>query len=244
MKMQAGPCLVLNCAEGDLQVIMGIPGRVDYFQSFNVPGRAMKYMAEAIDRGLKFLDLAPMNIAGIACVTGPGSFTGIRMSLAHALGLSCARCTPLAGISYLRALALGPGALLKGTLWVLVHSRKNQVYAQGFSVPDLSSLCPALDISAVDIESLISRHPEPGYLLGSGVRRNREHFNKENLSVLPLIWDTAMPLNLLKLAFEAEWSEKLPAPAYLRASEAEENLERIAGQRGLDPALARKILDE
>ncbi len=242
--MHDPPCLVLNCAEGDLQVIIGGYGRVDYFQSLHVPGRAMKYMADAVDRGLRLLNLTSSSIEGIACVTGPGSFTGIRMSLAHALGMSCAGNTPLAGINYMHALALGPGHLLKGTLWVLVHSRKNHVYAQGFSVPDLGSICPALEISAADLEPFISRHPGNAYVLGSGARRNQEHFGRENSSVLPLIWDIPMPQNLLKLAFEAEWSGKLPVPVYLRASEAEENLDRIAAQRGVDPALARKILDQ
>ena len=46
------------------------------------------------------------DLTRLAVSNGPGSYTGIRIGLATAMGLSCALDIPLAGISALRAIAL------------------------------------------------------------------------------------------------------------------------------------------
>ncbi len=54
----------------------------------------------------------PVDLTGIAVGVGPGSFTGMRMGIAAARGLSLALDVPVAGVSTLAALLEGaPGAL-------------------------------------------------------------------------------------------------------------------------------------
>ena len=54
----------------------------------------------------------PAELTGIVVGTGPGSFTGMRMGIAAARGLSLALDVPVAGVSTLAALSAGaPGAL-------------------------------------------------------------------------------------------------------------------------------------
>jgi len=54
----------------------------------------------------------PAELTGIVVGTGPGSFTGMRMGIAAARGLSLALDVPVAGVSTLAALLEGaPGAL-------------------------------------------------------------------------------------------------------------------------------------
>ncbi len=54
----------------------------------------------------------PVELTGIAVGVGPGSFTGMRMGIAAARGLSLALDVPVAGVSTLAALLEGaPGAL-------------------------------------------------------------------------------------------------------------------------------------
>lgn len=54
----------------------------------------------------------PADLDALVVGTGPGSFTGIRVGLAAALGLSLALDLPVAGVSTLAALAAGaPGAM-------------------------------------------------------------------------------------------------------------------------------------
>jgi tRNA threonylcarbamoyladenosine biosynthesis protein TsaB len=64
----------------------------------------------------------------IAVTVGPGSFTGLRVGIAFAKGLSLARGIPAVGIGTLDALA----AEGRGLVFAVVDARRDQVYLQGF----------------------------------------------------------------------------------------------------------------
>ncbi len=59
-----------------------------------------------LDAALQRSGLAPADLDGILALRGPGSFTGIRVTLATALGLRGALGVPVGAISNLAALAL------------------------------------------------------------------------------------------------------------------------------------------
>lgn len=72
------------------------------------------------ENGLGFADLD-----GIAFGTGPGSFTGLRVSCGVAQGLAVARELPLLGICTLEAMALAAGG---GRTIVALDARMGEVY--------------------------------------------------------------------------------------------------------------------
>ena len=69
-----------------------------------VPSRGL--MA-AIDGLLDTAGVVPGDLDGVACGVGPGSFTGVRIGLAHARGIALSLDVPVAGVSTLAALAAG-----------------------------------------------------------------------------------------------------------------------------------------
>ena len=97
-----------------------------------VPARALM---TALDGLLDEAGVVPGDLDGVACGVGPGSFTGVRIGLAHARGISLALAVPVAGVSTLAALAAGaahdagtagaPGA--PGVIAV-VDARRSEVF--------------------------------------------------------------------------------------------------------------------
>ncbi len=78
---------------------------------------------EDVDSLLRAAGAEPGDLDALAVGTGPGSFTGIRIGVATARGLSLALGIPVAGISTLDALAAGaPGAL------PIVDARRQEVF--------------------------------------------------------------------------------------------------------------------
>ncbi len=84
------------------------------------------------------------SLAGCAVGLGPGSFTGLRVGMATLKGLCYARKIPLAGVSSLRALALGAAgrAAPDELLCALLDARRGELYGGLFRGGDAEPLGP------------------------------------------------------------------------------------------------------
>jgi len=74
------------------------------------------------------------DVDGLAVSIGPGSFTGLRVSLAFAKGVAFAGGVPLAPVSTLEALAWVADAAPGETICAALDARKHEVYAAMFAV--------------------------------------------------------------------------------------------------------------
>lgn len=241
------PVLALNCTESLLQVVIGSPEGVLFSQELSCPGNAMPHMAPAIAAGLKTLGLKSLDLAGLACVRGPGSFTGIRMALATTQGLAMGTGLPMAGIEYLPLVAAEAASLHKGEVWAVTYARRNQVYVQGFLTPSGLPIGPAAALTVPEAAALLGKRPPGLMLVGSGVRLNREVFEQEVREAVILSGPTTgfpSPKTLLTAALEADFSAALLRPIYIRKSDAEQNLNSIAEKRGIDVTEARKAIPD
>ncbi|MBU1040502.1 MAG: tRNA (adenosine(37)-N6)-threonylcarbamoyltransferase complex dimerization subunit type 1 TsaB [Proteobacteria bacterium] len=259
----AGLLLAVNGADERLQLALGslTPGEADGVQGvsflaaqeWTVPGSAVRFLAPGIQQMLAALGLAAQDIRRIACVDGPGSFTGLRMSLALAEGLAASTGAQLAGLNHLEILACEAAQTLEqnvGAVAALVWSRRGQVYVQAFQHGKSQSapLGPPQVLALASLPEFFATLPRPLSLLGGGLRRNLPFFEElaghdTGLRLLPAHWDAPRPSALLDLASRASYSAQTLEPVYLRASDAEDNLAAIAAGRGLSEADAQTILD-
>jgi len=88
-------------------------------------------LAPLIERLLSQLALSAREIELIVCSIGPGSFTGIRIGLATAMGISFATGCPIVGISSLDTLA-SPHENHEGHVFPVIDARKGNFYTAVF----------------------------------------------------------------------------------------------------------------
>lgn len=229
--------MVLGCRGTEAPQLMAA-------SEWTVPGRAVGFIAPGIASMLSDLDLTPEDIRGVACVRGPGSFTGLRLILAAAAGFAAGVGIPTAGLEYLPILAHQAGTAHHGTVHVLTYARRGQVYLQNFRG---QALAPAKAMRATQALELIRRDSDNPLVLGSGLRKNPEvleALTADGIRTLPPHFDSPSTSALLSAALQAEYTQDDIRPLYIRVSDAEENLETIAAKRGLAPDEARKRLHE
>jgi tRNA threonylcarbamoyl adenosine modification protein YeaZ len=242
-----GGTLFLNAAGQRLQFGLARDGALVFGQDFAAASQGVEMLAPALAAAFTLLDLPFSAIDRIACVTGPGSFTGLRLALATASALHHALRVPLSGINFLELLAEG-SCLLGQAVRVLTPARRNLVYRQDFcrsaagdGVAPLGDPC-VCELRAV-LEDLPVSPQYPVLVIGSALRRYPEWRDRAaSAGCLADPHDRPSWEAFIRLAGRAAYGEAELAPLYLRASEAEDNLETLAERRGDDPGQARALL--
>lgn len=169
-------------------------------------GHAERLM-EFVDAALDAADMVLQQVDRIAVTIGPGSFTGIRVGVAAARGLSLALGVPAVGVSSLAALAADRKAGLP--LLVAMDAKRDEVYWQSFaadgavtSPPAIATLAEARDIAA----------GHDGVIAGSAAVLLREGALQEG--------DGASIATVARLGALLEPQDHLPKPLYLRGPDA------------------------
>lgn len=174
-------------------------------------------LLDAVDALLGEAGAAPGDLDGIACGVGPGSFTGVRIGLAHARGLALALDVPVAGVSTLAALAHGAEEVGLAGAIALVDARRGEVFAL---VGGEERCLPPADLAFA----------AGTVLVGDGAVRYRELLEERGGVVPPDGSPVHVPL--------ARWHARLAGPfgavdtvlpAYLRAPDAKKAADRAAG---------------
>ncbi len=106
------------------------------------------------------------DLCAIGVVIGPGSFTGLRVGLAAAEGLSKGLGVPAFGLDSLAALA--EAATGEGTGVALLDARRKQVYAGSFVREGDAVLSASVPV-AIGPEEVLARMPGPTWAVGDGV---------------------------------------------------------------------------
>ena len=144
--------------------------------------------------GFNWADLDTLGV-GI----GPGNFTGIRISVAAARGLSLSLSRPCIGISRLDAIAYGSA----GPQSVVVDARQNRVYHQHFD--------NGVSLSEVELAGIDTLPRDQGFLSDGPLERSELTQSRAG----DMIRNTGA---LVQLRRSTE--QPRPAPLYVRAPDA------------------------
>ena len=273
MQTGTGLELILNAAEGALQIIVTEDERPICVQEWHKADRATEILAPALADMCRALGIAPAGFRRIACVRGPGSFTGIRLALATAAALRRVGQARLAGLDYMQALATSAVLqhdLFYGTpVWVLTHARRNLVHCQPFMSygPQIPAQpCQPVDLCAPQealrrMEAALGAPLPEGTdkhrrarVCGSGLARNAQVFAAlDGMRMVPANTQTNLlamprllypaPAALCLLARHGDYFDADVEPLYVRPCDAVENLPQLAPRMGMTGENAVAALD-
>lgn len=175
----------------------------------------LAHAREEMDRG-QAERLMPMletvsdgfNVDVLAVCTGPGNFTGIRIAVAAARGLSMAKSIPAIGVSVLESLAPTTGEAL-----VLADARQGRIYTQLYRdgqaarAPDMMELAEIAEAAPQSWMVIGHRAEEVADALASPSWDDMAH---ADLSAIARIAEARL----------AAGHVERPAPLYLRPADA------------------------
>jgi tRNA threonylcarbamoyladenosine biosynthesis protein TsaB len=160
---------------------------------------------EDLDALLRQAGAHTRELDGLAVGIGPGSFTGVRIGLATARGLSLALGVPVAGVSTLDALAAGaPGAV------PVIDARRGEV----FILQGEPRVFAPEDVEVV-----------PGAVcVGSGAVRYRAVLEAAGAEIPPLSDERHLPQARFHAALAHDFGPaEAVEPLYLRVPDADKN---------------------
>lgn len=120
----------------------------------------------------------------IAVGTGPGSFTGLRVGIALAQGISEGLEIPLVGVSSLEAMAAAAPSHLPGARVAVLDARRGELFFAAYGADGRELMAPQIVESPAAAERLASTLGGPALLLGKdwggGATEGLQHRSDES----------------------------------------------------------------
>lgn len=158
----AAPVLALDAGSPTVSVALGRGGVVLATRSEAI-SRSSKRLLQMIDEVLAEAGVEREELGGVVALRGPGSFTGLRVGLATALGLHLALGAPAAALPTLLVLAAA-AACCEGEVLAAVDALRGEWTVQPFAGDPPRALGEA---ETVPVAALAAR--APAAIVGFGV---------------------------------------------------------------------------
>ncbi len=189
----------------------------------------------SVDWVLQAAGVGWSELDGVAISLGPGSFTGLRIGMAAAKGIVLATGVPLLGVQTHDGVAMSC-PVIDRPLWCLLDARKQEVYAACYLPGADGRGRMSSPPEAVPPELLADKITAPSLLAGPGVDEYRDIFTAmENVQLVPAALSSPRAAHIGYLAAEQLAVGEIldpagAAPMYVRASEAEINLQKMKAE--------------
>lgn len=207
--------------------------------SLNLGRHHTETVLPALRQICRMADVTVGQLDLLACTTGPGSFTGVRIGVSILKGLGLALNKPLVGVSALEALAMNiiptPAKICS-----LLDAQKNQVYAGVYRMNVQGIPDPVMGESLVDLDSFLRALEGDLIFLGEGAVR----YGNEITRIMGSRASFAGPLQHAVRGAAVAWIGQRHfhegdiddpftlSPRYLRISEAEVNRQAVRSASG------------
>jgi tRNA threonylcarbamoyladenosine biosynthesis protein TsaB len=114
---------------------------------------------------------ARSSLERIGVSVGPGSFTGLRVGIACAQGLSLGLGVPLVGVTSLRAMSRAVPDSLPGLRCAVLDARRSEVFVAAYaSGPRAAEALPPLALASATAHATVAQQlPPPLVWIGSGL---------------------------------------------------------------------------
>ena len=189
-----------------------------------------------VDDAFAAINLSPSDIDLYVGVTGPGSFTGLRIGISTIKGIAQGLGKPVFGVNSLDTLAVN-GSGFAGLIVPIMDARRNQVYTATYTWEN-DKPKRLNDIKGIDIDELISKiakSGKPALFTGDGLRLYADKLKEAGFMVTTPINSMQKASSAAYLASMANQSDYLTAeqllPYYLRKPQAQRELEQRLGQK-------------
>ncbi len=207
--------LAVDTASESLKVLVCFDGKYGYFQCDDFTAASVRLMPE-VDALLRRMGAKVSDMDMFACVTGPGSFTGIRIGMATVKALAYVCEKPTVGVTALELLAYN----CKGKDPVVaVSDASNGMRYVAVYDGKMRTLLPPKTLSAEELKDFLAEIEEPYALVADS--RTADEIN----AFCPK--DTEKAFAALVEAHEGEAvSGNELQPLYIRKPQAERDLEK------------------
>jgi len=229
--------LAIDSSSIVLSVALETENRVFHEEIDKANGHS-EYLMECADNLCKSAGIRPSGLNTVACMRGPGSFTGLRIGFSTAKGIALALGIPLIAVPTLDCLAY-PFSTRQGLVFPVLDAKKNCFFSAFYRGGE--RLTDFLDASQGELLKIMSKTmvsaDEPVLLTGAGAKLFLSRFEGPENSIhikeitkkinLDSEFARGRAIELLKMAKNSKLYMKSDidgAPVYLRKSDAELNL--------------------
>lgn len=205
-----GNFLAVDTSNGYLTILARKDGRVHTLYEPDCAAQHSVRLMPAAEEALAALSLPPADCAFFCAVTGPGSFTGIRIGISAVKGLCAATGAPALGVTSLETLAY----TAEGSVLSVVPAGRGFYYVCAFGGDKRPLFGPAR-VDGEELARLAAAYPA------------------YSVQPLPVPHTLADPAAGLFAAIEAAGEDRLGelAAFYLKKSQAEEEREKMSAAR-------------
>lgn len=214
-------------------VAVGCGGKLSDEKTFSAPLRHSAELFDSIAELLKNSNKKANQIDHVYISIGPGSFTGVRISVTVAKMMALAAQSKIVAVSTADAMALNVDDSNIRKIATVIDAKRGRFFIAAFESKNgnWQKILPDCMITPEEFKEKFDRPNEPVWLLGEGLLYYAKQFETANIKILNKEYWSPRASNVFgigsQMAAEGKFSDPVGlVPFYLRRPEAEENWEK------------------